>query len=393
MSTYTTDVASTEAQVESWRSWWELLPIGDVDAELDYFLTVAGTDTSVVSPYALRVRAGDLPPALVAARLVDERFRPGVAGARFGSVRARALVVAFDGVVGAETPELRAAVTDALDDVLASGTADLVVLQKVATDSPWFTHVTAGGGRRRGTLVRAVQPRWFTDLPDSWEQLLAARSSKSRRQIRYDDNKLRRAYGDRLTLRPLHDPEHAERLLPDLRTVAAVSYQRGLGVSLVDGPVQEALLTRAQERGRLRVWMLYIDDAPVAFWWGIVHGGVLTIGSPGFVPEHAKDRVGYYTLRRMLEAAADDPHITRIDYGPGDADYKQRFASSSVPVADVLLFARRPRPGAVRALLWAEDRILRAGRAAAERGGRAAELRRWWRARMVATRGGGPGAA
>jgi CelD/BcsL family acetyltransferase involved in cellulose biosynthesis len=372
-------VARTAEEARAWRPWWERLPLGDVDAELDYFLTVAAHDPRVLRPHVMRVvpEAGE--PVLVAARLVDQRFGAKVAGRQVGGVAAPALVVAFDGVVGAATAAQRRAVTDAVSEHLIAGEADVAVFQMVESGTRWADHLRSRVGVPR--LLRPPTTRWFTDLPDSWEELLSRRTARSRRQIRYDDNKLRRAYGDRLALRRLDRPVHEHRLVDDLSAVAAVSYQRGLGVSFLDNPVQAALMTLARDKGWLRVWMLYVDDAPVAFWWGVAHAGVLSIGSPGFDPAYARDRVGYYTLRRMLEDAADDRDLHRIDYGPGQADYKERFATGSSIAQDVLLFARRPRPMAVRTMLSAQDRTLALARSTAEASGRAEELRRWWRTR------------
>jgi CelD/BcsL family acetyltransferase involved in cellulose biosynthesis len=146
------------------------------------------------------------------------------------------------------------------------------------------------------------------------------------------------------------------------------------------------LIDLARDQGWLRVWMLYIDEQPVAFWWGITHAGVLGIGSPGYLPEFSKDRVGYYVLRRMLEDAANDPGTHAIDFGTGDADYKERFGDLRSEVSDVLLFARRPRPQAVRALLVLQLRGLALGRASLARTGRTDALRRWWRRRNLSAR-------
>ena len=372
-------VARTEAQARAWRSWWERLPVTNVDSDPDYFLTVVGHDRSVLRPHVMRVVPETGAPVLVAARLTAERFGAKAGGRQLGSMRTRALVVAFDGVVGAHTVAQRKAVTEAVTQTLVSGEADVAVFQMTEDGTRWSEHLD-----HYSTLPRLRRPpvtRWYTDLPGSWEDLLAQRSAKSRRQIRYDDNKLRRAYGDRLELRRLDRPEHAHRLARDLRAVASVSYQRGLGVSLLDTPVQEALMTLSRSKDWLRVWMLYVDDAPVAFWWGVAHAGVLTIGSPGFDPAYARDRVGYYTLRRMLEDCADDPDVDRIDYGPGEADYKERFATGRSTARDVLLFARRPRALAVRTMLAAQDRTIAVARSTAEASGRAEEIKRWWRDR------------
>ena len=378
--TRSVEVARTGEEVEAWREWWESLPITDVDANLDYFMTVVRTDPSVLAPHVLRVQVPGQPPVLVVARLVDQRFRVKVSGARLGSVRATALVVAFNGVVGATSEGQRDAVVAAVREVLDSGVADVAVFQKTDRASTWFARLT-GAGSNLLRLERPPESSWTAALPDSWEALLGARTAKSRRQIRFDDKKLRRIYGDRLELRRLDDPAYADLLEPHVRAVASVSYQRGLGVSLLDGHVQSALVDLAREKGWLRVWMLYIDDRPVAFWWGIAYAGVLCIGSPGYLPEFAKDRVGYYVLRRMLEDAADDPHTTSIDFGTRDADYKERFGDLRSEVSDVLLFARRPRALAVHAFLRSEERLLALGRAGLARAGRTEELRQWWRER------------
>lgn len=379
---HTVAVARTEEEVEAWRPWWESMPVTDVDADIDYFLTVVRTDPTVVRPHVMRVDVPGEPPVLIVARLVKQRFRVKLSGARLGSVGAPALVVAFEGVVGATSETQREAVSTAIREALASGEADVAVFQKTNRASDWFAHLTDGGSAVL-RLVRPEESSWTSELPDSWEQLLAARSSKSRRQIRFDDNKLRRVYGDRLELRRLDQPEYADIMLPHVRTVASASYQRGLGVSMLDGDVQGALIDLAREKGWLRVWMLYIDGEPVAFWWGITYAGVLAIGSPGYLPAYSKDRVGYFTLRRMLEDAADDPDTVRIDYGTRDADYKERFGDLRSEVSDVLVFAKRPRALAVHAFLRSQERAVAIGRAAVTRAGRAEDIRKWWRDRNL----------
>jgi CelD/BcsL family acetyltransferase involved in cellulose biosynthesis len=379
------ETARTEEEVERLRDWWEHLPVTDVDANLDYFLTVVRTDPTVRRPHVMRITPAGEQPVLVVARLVDQAFGATLSGARTGSVSAPALVVSFGGVVGASSATQRSAALSALEDALAAREADVVVLQKTDRASEWFHHLVPDDRRWR-VVPRPAESSWTARLPDSWEALLAARSSKSRRQIRFDDNKLRRVYGDRLCLRRLDLPEHQHRMAGDVAAVARKTYQHGLGVSLLDGGVQGALSDLAREKGWLRVWMLYVDEQPVAFWWGITHAGVLSIGSPGYLPEFSKDRVGYYVLRRMLEDAADDPATRVIDFGTGDADYKERFGDLRSEVSDVLLFARRPRAVAVRAFLALQERGVALGRAGVARAGWTEDLRRWWRHRNLSAR-------
>lgn len=370
----TVTVARTRHEVELLRPVWDGLPVRSVDADLDYFLAVVDGDPDTIRPHVLHLSGprGDL---LVVARLVEQAFPVRLGYRVLGRVRARALVVSFEGVLGAGEDAELGQVLAALRGELRAGEADLAVLQKIDTAGAWFRVVT-GSAPRTGHLVRPAVPLWTTDVPGSWEQLLAARTAKSRRQIRYDDNKLRRAYGDRLELRRLDQPAHRHRLPGDLREVAAESYQRDIGVSVLDSEVQSALLREAGARGWLRVWMLYVDQRPAAFWWGVLRHGTVSIGSPGFRRELARDRVGYYVLRRMLEDCCADPEVRRIDYGPGAADYKERFGTSRADVADVVLLAGRPRPVAVGALLAAQDRVVALAKRGLDRTGRTAGLRR-----------------
>jgi CelD/BcsL family acetyltransferase involved in cellulose biosynthesis len=383
-TTYRLEIADTVDDVERLRPLWERLEVTNVDADLDYFLTVVGADPSVLSPYVLTITRPGSSPVLVVARLADERFgiRAGYRSLR--GPRARCLVVSFDGILGVSTPADRAAVMDALRTVLDSRVADAVLMRKFDT-AGWLPEYAAA---MRPRLLRMLQPEVMlrsTTLPDSWEGLLAQRSAKSRRQIRYDDNKVRRRLAGRLTLRRLDRPEEVGRLA-DVQDVAARSYQAGIGASVADHPVQQAMFKVAADHGWLRVWMAYVDDEPAAFWWGIVRQGVLLIGSPGFDPRFAEYRLGYYTLRRMLEDSCADPEIDEIDYGPGDADYKERFGTQTRTARDVLLFARRPRSILLACLLRAHDRGVATAKAVVERSGRTAELKRRARARLVPAR-------
>lgn len=376
-------VARTVAEVEGLRTLWLSLPPTNLDSDIDHFLAVVEGSPSVLRPHVVHI-VHDGRDLLVVARLVNQAFPLRVGYRAITTLSARAIVVSFGGILGARTPDDHAHVLATLRSQLRDE-ASVIIFQKVDVASPCFEQLQlCGPGAYR--LTRPSVTTWSTELPESWAALLDQRSSKSRKQLRYDDNKLRRAYGDRLELRRLDTAEHRHRLVEDMRAVASVSYQSNLRVSVVDDPVQFALIKASMSMGRLRVWMLYVDQQPVAFWWGVAHDGTLLIGSPGFLPDYAKDRVGYYTLRRMIEDACADPAISRIDYGPGDADYKERFATSRVEVADVMLFTARAPSLLLRGLLRLEDLARGVLRAAAARSGRTTQLKQRLRSQTSQTR-------
>jgi CelD/BcsL family acetyltransferase involved in cellulose biosynthesis len=177
-------------------------------------------------------------------------------------------------------------------------------------------------------------------------------------------------YGDRLALRRYQRPEDRAALVADLESVAARSYQRGLGGGFQAGPEQLALLDLGLAQGRVRAWVLAVDGQAVAYELG--HGFATTFfgSATGFDPEWGKLRVGTYVQMRMVEDLCAAEGITTIDFGYGDAEYKSSFAHDRTEDADVTLLGPRPRSlvaGAVLALAGTADgtarRVLGDGRA------------------------------
>jgi CelD/BcsL family acetyltransferase involved in cellulose biosynthesis len=379
-------VARSEEEVEDLRDLWRSVGVTNVDADIDHFLAVVRHSPNVVRPHVVAIEREGAGPILVVARMVDQEYPLRVGYRVLARPSARTVVVSFDGVLGARSEQDHALVLDELNRCLREREADVVVFQKVETRSTLSDHIhrsVPSWRQRQGPAT----VRWTAKLPESWEALLAQRSSKSRRQIRYDDAKFARRYAGRTALRRLDLSEHRHRLEADLEEVAGKAYQRGLGVGTDGGPVQQALIRLSLERGWLRVWMLYVDEEPVAFWWGVAYQGVLTIGSPGYDPEFAKDRVGYFVLRRMLEDLCLDEAVTVIDFGHGDADYKERFGTEVTTSSDELLFAGRARPLLLQLAVSANSRLTLAAKAVLAHSAQAQGLKRRMR-RRAASRGG-----
>ena len=65
----------------------------------------------------------------------------------------------------------------------------------------------------------------------------------------------------------------------------------------------------------------------------------MLIRTTGFDARYSEQRVGLYLLMRVIEDAIADPGLTVLDFGPGDAAYKQQFSSESFCEREVVVFA------------------------------------------------------
>lgn len=360
-SATTVTVARTADEVAALRPVWERLGARLLDADLDHFLAVVRWSPDVLGPHVLHVERPGAAELLVVARLVDQRVPLRVGYRALGHVRVRALVVSFDGVLGARDPGDHAAALAALRSELDRGAADVAVLQKLPDDDPlWAAVVDAVPPSRLVVSAPVVHHQLATAV--SLDALLHQRPSKSRQRIRREVNRFRRDHEGRFEVRRLDLPEHRDRLVCDVEQVSALSYQRSLALGSVDPAVHAELLALARDRGWLRAWMLYVDAQPVSFWWGMKYGRVFEPGATAFDPRHQDAGVGTFTFLQMLDDLCHDPDVEVVDFGFGDAEYKRRFSTSVDERRDLRVFASRPRARLARAGMAVVARVERVAR-------------------------------
>jgi CelD/BcsL family acetyltransferase involved in cellulose biosynthesis len=210
-----------------------------------------------------------------------------------------------------------------------------------------------------GTLLRADA---FPILPfrgRSWDELLAEHSANFRQQVRRRERRLARAH--RLSFRLTTDPD---RLDADLELLFALHDARwqGAGSGAFSGArraFHHEFARLALARGWLRLWVMELDERPVAAWYGFRYANAECYYQSGRDPAHDAGSVGFvllcHTIRAALEEGAEAYWFLR-----GDEGYKYRFAEEDPGVRTVALASTRRGRAAVAAVK-ALDRLPAAG--------------------------------
>jgi CelD/BcsL family acetyltransferase involved in cellulose biosynthesis len=298
--------------------------------------------------------------------------------------------VTFGGLIGVTGPDDERLLVGELRRPLQTGEADMLVVRKIDVTGTLRDVVVDGAGWLRRSHAQPATRRWVASVPESFDLLLRGRSAKTRQTLRRQDRNLVRKYGDALRLRRFEHPDEMAEMCRDMEAVASRTYQRGLGAAYSGGPLDLGLIELGLRRRWFRTWMLYISDRPVAFWSGTTYAGTFTTWTPGFDPDYTKDSVGRYTMLRMMEdlCAADD--VTRLDFGPGDAEYKAAFGAAERIESDVFLLRRAPRPLAVNLAATTLSVVNGWGRHLAQETVWGHRLKRAWRGRMAGRGAEGP---
>ncbi len=164
-----------------------------------------------------------------------------------------------------------------------------------------------------------------------------------------------------------------------------LTYQKGLGAAFSDTPERRRLTSLSLERGWFRVWVLYDEETPIAFWQGSVYRRIYHSGTTGYDPTYSRDRVGIYLLTRAIADLCADPEVDFLDFGFGDADYKRYFSDEAWNESDLVVFAARARPVAINATRTAVMASAYGLRRGLEHFGLADRIKVAWRRRLRAS--------
>jgi CelD/BcsL family acetyltransferase involved in cellulose biosynthesis len=127
--------------------------------------------------------------------------------------------------------------------------------------------------------------------------------------------------------------------------------------------------------------LLEIEDDPMSFLFGVICRGTFHASVTGSRPVMSKYEMGTLTLLQMVDHLVEEK-VERLDFGLGDAHYKERFADGSWHEASIQLFADTIRGQFIRGHLGSVGWLNERAHTAMLRMGILNRLKKVWRARV-----------
>jgi CelD/BcsL family acetyltransferase involved in cellulose biosynthesis len=236
--------------------------------------------------------------------------------------------------------------SDTLGPIVAPGSplsAPQLLRRSLAGLSGW--DVLIGEDMRSADWVEQVggRVRRHTSSPvldidgQSWEAILATKSHDLRKKVRRADRSLRQAY--RLTYRLVEDPATLDR---DFATLVRLHTARWGGSTPFANPRMQPFHAEfarvALARGWLRMWLLELDDQPVAAWYGLRFADQDWAYQGGRDPRYDHANVGFALHNHTMREAATDG-VDRYQFLRGGDAYKLRWATRD-PGLDTVVTSR-----------------------------------------------------
>jgi hypothetical protein len=348
---------SPAAQVRVLRSAAELEPLRAAwtglarQPEHDWELYWSGIRERArgTEPYVVALAEGDRLRAALAGWL-----EPGHVSLKLGywtvlRLPVRRVVVPPHGLLGeADEAGLRALVDRVVED-LRERRAHLALLEFVEEDSALLRaarSIPLGRWMRDRVRERRIHRR--LDLPATFKEY-----DKGHKGLLQKVRKFEKAFAGRFEHRLLTREDEIPAFCEGAEAVARNTYQRALGEGFQDSAQDRALLGAAARMGAWRAFTTVVDGRIIAFWSGCQVGPHAHFWWTAYDTAYQEYSPGLVSSARMVERLIADG-VTSLDFGGGDAAYKERLCNAARWEESVRVYAPGLR-GAVASLVSGLD--------------------------------------
>lgn len=337
-------------RLEDIRSNWTAMQ-RHPNADIDFYTGVVRGWGPRCTPHVLVLTKNDCCEAILVGRAENVSIDCKLGYQTLCKVNARQLTFIYGGMLGDFSPQNCSHLLQTVQTSLKRGEADLADFHFIRTDSHLYNLLSSTAGVRN--CNSSVQIHRSTALAGSVDGMFGKLSPKVRKNLRWQEKKLLRDFKGEVDIRCFCHPDNVAEMFTDIESVAAKTYHRQLGVGFDGSEELRQRLTAEADRGRLRAYVLYLAGRPAAFWIATAYKRALYSDFMGYDPGHARHSPGMHLIVKTLESLCtgnDDPGLREVDWGLGDAQYKEVLGDYSWTEANIRIFGPHLRGTALRLL-------------------------------------------
>ena len=331
------DTSALEQIRPTWQGW-QTHPNSDID----FYLMVLRERSEIIRPHVMVVDQGDHPQAMLVGRVERKRLAFKAGYLTLMRPKVRLLTLPFGGLLGEASEENCAALIHDIMNSLRRREADVAVFEPVNTQCALFHSARALPPWFCKGYLHSGHPHRTMTLHGGIEAFHRSLSPKVRKNLKWQAKKLLTDYSGEVRVASYASCVDLDVMIHDVEAVAKKTYQRALGVGFLDCAETRARLRLESEKGWLRGFVLYLAGQPCAFWLGTMYRGTFHSNFMGYDPACAKNSPGMFLISKVIEDlcradGAEKPE--QVDFGLGDAQYKEVLGTSVWQEAGVYVFA------------------------------------------------------
>ena len=308
-------------ELEALRAIWESWP-GTRDSDLDFFSSVVRSRGRRPHVIVLTWNAR-LDAILIGLR--ERRKLPFRLGC-FTICEPEVNVLEFvsGGLRGNASEENCAAFVRELMRSLDRGEADMALWEQLDVQSPLYNYALQWPRSAwRDHFPRIDGHWWLRKFPKGLDAFFMSLSRSQRSKLRRKYKNVLNRFAGKMQIRCFRSLADLEPAIAQMEEIASKTDKRRVfGLGFFDTQQIHEQMVVAAQRGWLRIYILYLEDKPAAFWRGTVYDRCLQGDDVGYDPIWSEFSPGIFLFLNILESLRDED-IKTVDFGYGDTQLKQ----------------------------------------------------------------------
>lgn len=350
--------------------------------EYDLFQEVIKSRPEIVCPYVVLVRHNGEPAALLLGRMELIPLPARIGYLRLGRRPCRVLTILHEGLLGNPDADVVGLMLNAIGSSLRRQGVSVLWLHGIRDNSLLHRQLSA----RKCPGLRPVfcppSIHRTMKVPSKPGAFLSSMRSKHRTWIKKKSSDLDSCHPGLVLWRTLKAGDDLLDFCDQMEKVAEHSYQRGLGAGFINNEEHRRRYARLAAQGCLRIWLLQIGDKPIAYWAGTLFDKTYHSEVTSYDSQFREYEVGTLTFVRMVDDLASEA-VERLDFGLGDAAYKQRFGDEAWNEQSVFVPAKSLRGALAVAQLGLSVASTNAAKSMLRNAGILDRVRTAWRKRIA----------
>jgi hypothetical protein len=312
------------------------------NADFEFFSLIVSTRPQIISPCVFVLSQKGKAISLLAGRIEHATMPLRLGYATLARLPVRRIVIIEGAFMGDRSESNWSALLLFMDRFLIRGAIDYAFFEQVHIGSSFHTRAREMFSSDRFKPAHEPSEHWLMSLPESWDAFLKTRSKKHRYWLKRLENILNKEFPGKWTIRRYTLAAETGEFLRAAETIAKTTYHRSLAVGFSLNEENEKRINLEARRDQLRGYILFINDEPKAFWYCTIYQKRLYLCSTGYLPDLRSYEVGTILLMKVFRDHCGS-NVDMVDFGLGEAGYKQRFGSEHFSEASHALFAQSAR--------------------------------------------------
>ena len=254
----------------------------------------------ILRPYVVTVYQGSFPRAMLVGQ-VKKRISTVVSFVKLRGPEVKVLEIVSGGRLGEKSAAIDRLLALQICAATRNADLDLLCFRRLPLQSELFRMLQ----EVPGFLMKERVPHTFhysvISLASSPGKPARALSGKNRREIRRKTRILERAFPGKTLFQCFSQPEELAAGLREAASVDVTTWQHYLGSGLVDARRSHNNLAFCARQGWLRIYVMYVDQFPVAFLIGQHYKQTFYCQHAGYHPDFSRFSVGSLLTAWVLE--------------------------------------------------------------------------------------------